>query len=422
MSVKPIEFPKRSGRWWIRVNWMITPGSPFRKTKLIGVGEEARDAAIKNAKLLNDAWEKFGVGALKLIEPEAQPNPEEEPEAITVKKYGEIFITRMKAAKLKYTTLHSYESNLKCHIYPALGEMDVTKIDYTILANFLSAKSACEYTTARFRKPLRKYRKERPPGTIRTYSRDAIRLMAMTIRAMMTEAVREKIVSTNPVTGLARFYSKKRKDREVKRSDIFTADELHRVEDELVKRNPNYYEFSLAMSREGMRIGEPIALLVTDMDLERGTIIINKNAPSGYGYIEDSAKTDASDREIEFWSADFRLAVEAMLKRRRADCFAKGKPMPEYLFCEPSGERIDASRFSDAWRRAQTAAGLTRLRSPHFLRHTWASQMIAAGEDIGIGVEAPRPRKSRHYAWALYSLCAAKAAPDRDGSRSKKRN
>jgi integrase len=205
--------------------------------------------------------------------------------------------------------------------------------------------------------------------------------MAMTMRALMSEAVKDQIVQTNPVVGLSRFYRKKRKNREVNRSGVYTADELHRIEDQLAARNPEYYEFSLAMSREGMRIGETMALTVHDIDWSRGTIIIDKNLPAGMLEVEDSAKTDSSDREIEFWSTDLRTALEAMLKRRRVEWMAKGKPAPETLFCEPSGRHVDYSRFLRAWNHAQKLAEV-RQRSPHSLRHTWASQMIAAGEDI----------------------------------------
>jgi integrase len=95
------------------------------------------------------------------------------------------------------------------------------------------------------------------------------------------------------------------------------------------------------MSREGMRIGEAMALTVHDIDWERKTIIINKSLPAGMAEVEDSAKTDASDRELEFWSTDLRRALEAMIKRRRVDWMAKGEPAPETLFCEESGRHID---------------------------------------------------------------------------------
>jgi integrase len=79
---------------------------------------------------------------------------------------------------------------------------------------------------------------------------------------------------------------------------------------------------------------------------------------------------------------DFRRALEAMLKRRRVEWLARGEPAPEALFFERSGHTVNYSRFLRAWNGAQKSAGV-RQRSPHSLRHTWASQMIAAGEDIG---------------------------------------
>ncbi len=62
-------------------------------------------------------------------------------------------------------------------------------------------------STARFRKPLSDKEKEkaRPKGKERHYSRDSIRLKAMTMRALMAEAVRDQIVQMNPVVGLSRF-------------------------------------------------------------------------------------------------------------------------------------------------------------------------------------------------------------------------
>jgi hypothetical protein len=71
--------------------------------------------------------------------------------------------------------------------------------------------------------------------------------------------------------------------------------------------------------------------------------------PAGIGQLEDSTKTEPSDHEIEFWSADFRLALETMLKQRRKEWLTKGKPAPEVLFCEQSGHLINYSRFVKVW-------------------------------------------------------------------------
>lgn len=82
-------------------------------------------------------------------------------------------------------------------------------------------------------------------------------------------------------------------------------------------------------------------------------LLINRNVPAGIGHLEDSTKTEPSDREIEFWSADFRLALEAMLKRRRTEWMARGEPAPELLFCGRSGHLVNYSRFVKAWNHAQ---------------------------------------------------------------------
>ncbi len=103
--------------------------------------------------------------------------------------------------------------------------------------------------------------------------------------------------------------------------------------------------------------------------------------PAGTGELEDSAKTDASEREIELWSEDFRAALAAMLARRREKCFAAGRGIPDFLFCEKSGHMINYSRYVKSWNHAQRLAGV-RQRSPHSLRHTFASHMIESGEDI----------------------------------------
>jgi integrase len=380
MGVKPVESPEASGKWWIRIRWQFAPGKRWRKTKLIGIGDAGKDAAFERARLLNEAWAKFGPDAIKLIEPEVPQKSKN----LTVSDYAQRFIKRMESAGLKRSTITMYKSNLDHHIIPSLGALELPQVSYRVLADFLSEKSLSTYSTARFREPLKNAEKEklRPKGHLRSYSRDSIRIMTMTLRALMAEAVRDEIIALNPVTGLSRFYRKKKKDREVKRSGIYLAEELHRIEDQIAARHPEYFEFTLAMSREGMRIGEVCALTVHDIDWERGTILINKNIPAGTGELEDSTKTDASDREIEFWSWDFHRALETMLKRRKVEWLAKGEPAPEALFCESSGHTVDYSRFIRAWNNAQKLAGV-RQRSPHALRHTWASQMIAAGEDIG---------------------------------------
>ena len=421
MAVIPVEIPKGSNRWLIRIRWQFSPGKRWRKTKLIGIGDKAKDAAFERARVLNEAWTKFGSDAVKLVEPDLP----EKPKPITIAEYAPTFLARMQSSGLKRSTLAMYKSNLKHHILPGLGKVDLAAINYKSVADFLSSKATATYSTGRYRveRPAykRNFSKSRPvpkhhnyPEALdRHYSRDSIRIMVMTLRALMGEATKDQIVPVNPITGMSRFYRRRRKDREVRRFDVFTAEELHAIEDRLAERCPEYFELSLAMSREGIRIGEAMALTVHDIDWQRGVIMINKNVPAGIGRLEDSTKTEPSDREIEFWSKDFRLALEAMLKRRRgngpqkAGCLrvpvlrALGSHDQLFQICEGLEPCPEFSR---------SPATVAPLTAP----------LMGESPNRGrrghrVGLEAPRTRKPRRDPGNLHALLAEEPAACRNG-------
>ena len=60
------------------------------------------------------------------------------------------------------------------------------------------------------------------------YSKDSIRLMVSTLRAMLDEAVKEDLIQANPVQRMGKLYGSTPKLRED--PDPFSLDELHAVE------------------------------------------------------------------------------------------------------------------------------------------------------------------------------------------------
>ena len=429
MAVVPVEIPKGSNRWLIRIRWQFSPGKRWRKTKLIGAGDKAKDAAFERARLLNEAWTKFGADAVKLVEPDLP----ERPKPITIAEYAPTFLARMRCSGLKRSTLAMYQSNLKHHILPELGKADLAAINYKCVADFLSAKASATYSTGRYRveRPpyKRNFSKSRPvpkhhdyPEALdRHYSRDSIRIMVMTLRALMGEATKDQIVPVNPITGMSRFYRRRRKDREVRRSDVFTAEELHAIEDHLAEGCPEYFELSLAMSREGIRIGEAMALTVHDIDWQRGTILINKNVPAGIGRLEDSTKTEPSDREIEFWSEDFKACPGDNAKTTPAgvDCKRKASARVFVLRALWSHDQLFQIRESlepcpEVGRSQTEVASLTASllgESPDRRRRGHC-----------IGLETPWTRKPRRDPGNLHALLTEEPAAHRNGFGSPKGN
>ncbi len=73
MGVIVTQIPAGSGKWYVRIKWPVAKGQVFfRKTKLVGSGEKGKEAAEYKARVLDEAWMKFGPEAVKLIEEHLQ--------------------------------------------------------------------------------------------------------------------------------------------------------------------------------------------------------------------------------------------------------------------------------------------------------------------------------------------------------------
>jgi integrase len=119
-----------------------------------------------------------------------------------------------------------------------------------------------------------------------------------------------------------------------------------------------FYLCSLA----GLRIGEALALRYEDVDLEQGTIRVERTLREG----ECSApKTSCSRRTLSLP----QRALEALARH----CGGR----TGYLFATASGKPVDVSTFYLwSWRPALRRAGLPETLTPHQLRHGTASLLL----------------------------------------------
>jgi integrase len=382
MSIKIRELPPNSGKWYVKIDY-----HQHRVARCFDSKDRAQDVA----KKISDALDLYGAEALRMFKKPEPPSPSPEKKPIaTVAEFASKWELELEKKDLKHSTRISYKSNLKHHIVPALGEVLVSDVDYPLLKEFVCSKAEATYSSARFRKPKKNLKEiQNAPDQDETvqkkYSRDSVRIMVMTLRAMMAEAVREKLVPTNPVSDLAPFYRKQKQDRVVRRSEVYTPEELYAIEDVLRARRALFqkdaYEFSLCMSRTGMRLGEARALMPSDIDHKAHTIEIQRNIPSGHNRLEESTKGKIGHRTVDM-GKDLHLALKAMQLQQNVEKMKTGAAdSSPWLFHADEGGPVDYNRFYDDWMRAQKLAGV-RARSPHSLRHTYASVNLARGEDL----------------------------------------
>jgi integrase len=211
------------------------------------------------------------------------------------------------------------------------------------------------------------------------YSKDSVRLMVAVLRSMLQEAVNEGILAANPVVKLGKFYRSAKKVKE--KIDPFTIEELHQIEAKCKEKFPEYYCFILCMARTGMRIGEATAIQWIDIDFAKNYIVIRRNIPH-HRQVE-TTKTVASQRKVDM-SPELAAELKWLRTERKKQALADGKAFDaeEWVFRTDEGTPIYYTNFlRRVWHKVQDLAQVRR-RTPHDIRHSWASHMLAGGADL----------------------------------------
>ncbi|MCV2396179.1 site-specific integrase [Actinotalea sp. M2MS4P-6] len=148
--------------------------------------------------------------------------------------------------------------------------------------------------------------------------------------------------------------------------EIFTDQESTRF---IVAVDPHYQPLTRFLLATGCRFGEAAAVQAGDLDPDARTVRIRRAWKKGEtGVYLGAPKTRRSTRAV---------VLPPALASELAD-LASGLTHDELLFTSRQGRRIQAQHYRERfWLPALERAGITKHLTPHSLRHTGASWLLA---------------------------------------------
>lgn len=262
------------------------------------------------------------------------------------------------------STWQGYETNIRVHIKPVLGDILLSKLQTDDLQSFYNEKR----TNGRIVK-----RKDGKNGL----SENTIRLIHAPIYSALKQAVENMMIPRNVAETVKR-------PKRTRRTNVpsLRSEELTQYLSE-IREDRNYAAYVLE-SVTGLRRSELLGLEWHHIDFKHGIVNIEQTlvrSPTGEVYFKNKTKNESSRRTLAIpdEAIPHLLAHKVLQEQERK---ALGiKPERDLVFCQVDGERINPNTFSTHHRKLIGNSGVRNV-SFHALRHSVATALLEAGVDL----------------------------------------
>jgi len=290
-----------------------------------------------------------------------------------------------KFPSVERTTYDRLESTARIHVYPALGDKVVSTIKAADIKKLLNDKMNDGYAYSTVKKIH---------GIIGEYFKFLIE----------QEYIEKNPIRSVPMIKKQNFMAAQGKDN-LPTCDtvvVFTDEEIAKFKEECVRTwgtGKRMYQQSAAyilMLNTGLRTGELLGLLNSDIDLENRVLHINQAVKevqkrdgvefeSGREIEVGKPKTATSKRTVPLNNT----AVEAIKELRAEFYFGEDTP----LVCDSKGNYTKPSNLRKRYYRILEAAGIEQ-KGLHSLRHTFATNLVNGVKQPDGTIKCLTPRQA----------------------------
>ena len=292
---------------------------------------------------------------------------------VTLREYAERWLREHVAIACKPRTREHYASVLTHHVYPTLGAVALGDVTRERLRTLLAERSAAGRTS----------KKKDDKVQQAPLSRATLANILIPLRAVLNAAVDDGKIPGNPAVRLGRF-SRGLSEREARKVQALTAEELARVLAVASKLYPDHADILHVLAWTGLRLGEACALQWDDLDQAGGFLEVRRTVGLRGRRLLVGAPKSGQARRVDLPVALASRLAER-LSVREAEAAVAGQELSSWMFPSPSDptQPLNAEhlRFK-VWYRVLRHAKLRGVRL-HDLRHTYASLLLQAREPIG---------------------------------------
>ena len=197
------------------------------------------------------------------------------------------------------------------------------------------------------------------------------------MRTLLNAAIEDELIALNPAAKLGKVLkltvSKATRQEEIKamtkeQRQLFLATALHDA--------PRYHPLFFVLAGTGMRLGEALALQPEDVDLSAKTIRIAR------AFSEDGAldtPKSGHGRTVDMSQSLVDVLAAHELTRKQDKLKYGWAELPPWLFVTKAGTPLDPANVRHAMESVLKKAKLPLHFTPHCLRHTYASILLAEG-------------------------------------------